>query len=291
MATQSDIEAHYDVDNDFFGLFLDEKYRAYTCAVWKNATNLVQAQTDKYDRISRYANIKPGHHVIDVGCGWGGYMNLLVDKYKAASVHGLTISTEQFNYVNSIKNANVSVDLCSWQNYRPIGKKFDSIVSVCAFEHFASVEDQMAFKQREIYRDFFEWCLDISTDDAQVAMQTIITTRMPINITELKDTKYILNKVFPGSALSSISDIQAAILDKYEISAVKRIGLDYVKTVDEWNKKLIQNKDIIVLKYSQELFDHYRNYFDAARRCLITGYADLYQVSLKRAKPVRVFMR
>ena len=57
MATQADIEAHYDVDNDFFGLFLDEKYRAYTCAVWEKANDLEQAQTDKYDRICKYANV------------------------------------------------------------------------------------------------------------------------------------------------------------------------------------------------------------------------------------------
>ena len=88
--------------------------------------------------------------------------------------------------------------------------------------------------------------------------------------------------------MSSISDIQAAIVDKYEISAANRIGQDYVRTVTEWDKKLELNKEIIIDRYGQGLFEHYRTYFDAARRCLETGYADLYQVSLKRAKSVRV---
>jgi cyclopropane-fatty-acyl-phospholipid synthase len=291
MATQADIEAHYDVDNEFFGLFLDEKYRAYTCAVWEKANDLEQAQTDKYDRICNYANVQNGHHVMDVGCGWGGLMNLIADKYSNTHVHGLTISTEQFNYVNNIKKPNVSASLSSWRDYATPSRKFDSIVTVCAFEHFASVEDQAAAQQRDIYKDFFDWCLSISTDDAQIALQTIVVTRPPNNLTELRDTRYILEKVFPGSALSSISDIQAAIVDKYEISAANRIGHDYVRTVTEWDKKLELNKEIIKERYGQGLFEHYRTYFDAARRCLETGYADLYQVSLKRATPIRVLSR
>ena len=288
MATQADIEAHYDVDNEFFALFLDEKYRAYTCAVWEKATNLEQAQTDKYNRICQYANVQPNHHVLDVGCGWGGLMNLIADKYTNTHVHGLTISTEQFNHVSKIKKPNVTVNLCSWQDYPPPDRKFDSIVTVCAFEHFASVENQAASQQRQIYSDFFDWCLSVSTEDAQIALQTIVVTRPPNNLTELRDTRYILEKVFPGSALSSISDIQAAIVDKYEISAANRIGQDYVRTVTEWDKKLVLNKEIVIDRYGQGLFEHYRTYFDAARRCLETGYADLYQVSLKRAKSVRV---
>lgn len=291
MATQADIEAHYDVDNNFFALFLDEKYRAYTCAVWEKATNLEQAQTDKYNRICQYANVQPTHRVLDVGCGWGGLMNLITEKYTGAHVHGLTISTEQFNHVNKIKKPNVSVSLCSWQDYPPPDRKFDSIVTVCAFEHFASVENQAASQQREIYRDFFDWCLSVSTADAQIALQTIVVTRPPNNLTELRDSRYILEKVFPGSALSSISDIQAAIVDKYEISAANRIGQDYVRTVTEWDKKLELNKEIIKERYGQGLFEHYRTYFDAARRCLQTGYADLYQVSLKRATPIRVLSK
>lgn len=288
MATQADIEAHYDVDNDFFGLFLDEKYRAYTCAVWEKANDLEQAQTDKYDRICKYANVQNGHHVMDVGCGWGGLMNLIADKYTNTHVHGLTISTEQFNYVNNIKKPNVSVNLCSWRDYVTPKCKFNSIVTVCAFEHFASVEDQAKSQQRDIYKDFFDWCLSISTDDAQIALQTIVVTRAPNNLTELRDTRYILEQVFPGSALSSISDIQAAIVDKYEISAANRIGQDYVRTVTEWDKKLELNRDVVIARYGQALFEHYRTYFDAARRCLETGYADLYQISLRRAKSIKV---
>lgn len=291
MASQADIAHHYDVDNDFFALFLDKKYRAYSCGVWEKAVDLEQAQEDKFDRLCRYANVSQDHHVIEIGCGWGGLMNTIVEKYPNTHVHGLTLSKEQFKFINTTSKPNISLELCSWQDYTPPERKFDSIISIGAFEHFASFEDQAASRQRDIYKIFFDWCLSISTADAQIGLQTIVISRAPNTLSELRDSRYLLDKVFPGSALPSISDIQAAIIDKYEISAVRRIGLDYARTLLEWNKRLELNKDKIVEHYGQELYDHYRTYFDAARRCFETGYVDLYQVSLKRVKPLRILSK
>ena len=288
MATQSDIEAHYDVDNDFFTLFLDKKYLAYTTGIWGKANNLEQAQEDKFDRLSKFANIKPNSQVMDVGCGWGGFMYDIVDKNLGANVHGLTISTEQFNYIKNVDKDNVTVELLPWQSY-PVSKekKYDAIVSVCAFEHFATLEENIANRHRKVYEDFFDWCLSISTPDAQFALQTIVITRPPNDLVELRGSKY-LQKVFPGSAMATISDIQAAIVDRYEIAELTRIGQDYVPTLTEWNNRLEQNKDLIIEKYGQDLFDHYTKYFTGARSCFETGYLDVVQISLKRAKSVRV---
>jgi cyclopropane-fatty-acyl-phospholipid synthase len=288
MASKADIEHHYDVDNEFFALFLDKKYRAYSCGVWKKATDLEQAQEDKFKRLCHYANVTQGDHVIDIGCGWGGLMHYIVDKYPNAQVHGLTLSTQQFEYVNHDRNQNLSVDLCSWQDYLVPERKFDSIISIGAFEHFASFKDQAGSQQRDIYQTFFDWCQSISTPEAQIGLQTIVIARAPNSVSELRDSRYLLNKVFPGSALPSISDIQAAIIDKYEISAVSRIGLDYARTLNEWKQRLVLNKEIIIERFGQHLFDHYSIYFDAAQRCFESGYVDLYQVSLKRVKPLRI---
>jgi len=291
MASKADIEHHYDVDNDFFALFLDKKYRAYSCGVWETALDLEQAQEDKLDRLCHYVNVMQGHQVIDIGCGWGGLMNRITEKYPNTHVHGLTLSTQQFEYVNSVRSSSLSVELCSWQDYLAPVRKFDSIISIGAFEHFASFEDHAASRQRDIYKTFFDWCLNISTSDAQIGLQTIVISRAPNSLSELRDSRYLLDKVFPGSALPSISDIQAAIIDKYEISAVRRIGLDYARTLSEWNTRLELNKDKILEHYGQILFDHYQTYFDSAQRCFESGYVDLYQVSLRRVKPLRVLSK
>lgn len=291
MATQADIEHHYDVNNDFFALFLDKKYRAYSCAVWENAANLEQAQEAKLDRLCRFANVQPNQHVLDIGCGWGGLMSNILEKYSNTHVHGLTLSTEQFEYVKSQAKTNQSLDLQSWQDYQVPERKFDSIISIGAFEHFASFEDHAASRQREIYKTFFDWCLNASTPDAQIGLQTIVISRAPYTLSELRDSRYLLDQVFPGSALPSISDIQAAVIDKYEISAVSRIGFDYARTLTEWNARLVLNENIIVKQYGQALFDHYRTYFDACIRCFESGYIDLYQASLKRVKPLRILSK
>lgn len=291
MATQADIEAHYDEGNDFYGLFLDKDYRVYTCAVWKTATTLEQAQIDKMQRISRYANIETGDYVMDVGCGFGGLMRYIAKNYSNSKVHGVTLSSNQAEYIQTNPFNNVSVDLCSWEDYKHEGKKVDAIVSVCALEHFATFEDSTLGRQRDIYRNFFDWCLNISTDEAQIGMQTIILTRPPENLTELQDSTFLREEVFPGSALSTISDIQAAIDGRYEISEAKRVGLDYARTLAEWKKRLELNQSIAIEKFGQELYDHYIKYFDAAGRCFEVGYWDVFQASLRRTTSPRVLSK
>lgn len=291
MATQADIESHYDVDNDFFKLFLDEKYLGYTCGVWDNATNLEESQIDKFQRLADYANVQPGHKVMDVGCGWGGLLSYIADKYAGSKAHGVTLSSNQAEYINNLHKTNVSADNCSWEDYAQPERKYDAILSVCALEHFATHEESTANVQREIYKTFFDWCLNVSTSDAQIGLQSIVITRPPNNLAELKASKYLQEKVFPGSALSCISDIQASIIDKYEISAANRIGLDYVTTLAEWKKNLVKNKSVIIERYGKELFDHYIIYFDSATICFQNGYWDVYQASLTRATPIRVLSR
>jgi cyclopropane-fatty-acyl-phospholipid synthase len=288
MATKVDIEHHYDVDNDFFALFLDEKYRAYSCGVWKNASTLEQAQKNKIDRLCRYANVQENHHVIDIGCGWGGVMSHVLENYPNTQVKGLTLSTQQFEYVNNLKLANSSVELRAWQDFALPERKFDSVISISAFEHFASFKDHLESRQRDVYKSFFDWCLNVSTPQAQLGLQTIVISRAPNSISEVRDTRYLLDKVFPGSALPSISDIQASVIDKYEISAIRRIGLDYARTLSEWQKRLEQHKDNVILKYGQGLYDHYQVYFDASQRCFESGYIDLVQISLKRVEQLRI---
>ncbi|HEY8085910.1 MAG TPA: cyclopropane-fatty-acyl-phospholipid synthase family protein [Methylophilaceae bacterium] len=291
MATQQDIQSHYDVDNDFFALFLDTVYRAYSCGVWKTATTLEQAQLHKLDRICRFAHVAGQQRVLDVGCGWGGLMRHIASNFPGTQVHGLTLSTEQYQYILSHFTPGISVDLRSWRDCKEPYSKFDSIVSVGAFEHFATIEDHSASQHRQVYADFFDWCSSISTDDAHIGLQSIVINRAPNSISEVRDSRYLLNKVFPGSALPSVSDVQAAIVDKYEIASIKLIGQDYARTLTEWDKRLNAHREHIVQKYGQPLFDHYRTYFEAARSCFETGYVDLMQVSLRKAKPIKILAR
>lgn len=288
MATQEEIEQHYDIDNEFYALILDDKYLGYTCGVWDKADNIEQSQADKFARLCRYAHVKPNSKVLDVGCGWGGLSTYIGESFSNTKVHGLTLSTKQLEYIKNAKNPIASVELSAWQNFTSPEPKFDAVISIGCLEHFATYEDSISGKQREIYKNFFDWCLSVTTPEAYVGLQTIIITRLPNNISELRDS-WLVHKIFPGSALASISDIQEAVTDKYEISEVSRIGHDYVPTLQAWIDKMVLNKDELCSRYGEELYNQYIEYFEGAKRCFQTGYFDLYQVSLKRAQPTRIF--
>lgn len=282
MATQADIAYHYDVANDFYAAFLDRDHRAYSCGVWKTAQTLEEAQVAKLDRLCRYAHVSAGDRVLDVGCGWGGLMHHAVSQFGAASAHGLTLSTDQYNYVRANASSAITVDLRSWADFPPMATGCDAVVSIGAFEHFASMEDRRLKRHRELYRHFFDWCRRVSTADAYVGLQTIVAARPPANLAEARDTRFLLEQIFPGSALPTVSDIQAASLDLYEISSAKRIGQDYARTLEHWDERLLVHRETIVENYGVDVFEHYHTYFQSAIRGFQSGVVDLLQISLKR---------
>ena len=97
------------------------------------------------------------------------------DRYPTAHVHGLTLSTKQIDYIDSLKLTSNSVELRAWQNYSPPEHKFDAITCIGCLEHFATYEDSAEGRQRDIYKNFFDWCLSVTTPEAQIGLQTIVT--------------------------------------------------------------------------------------------------------------------
>lgn len=89
------------------------------------------------------------------------------------------------------------------------------------------------------------------------------------------------DKVFPGSALPSISDVQAAYLDVYELLEFRRIGKDYARTLAVWCERLEASRDQAIDAFGEATFNHYVHYFKAAERSFDAGVTDLLQVSLR----------
>ncbi|MDA9444356.1 cyclopropane-mycolic acid synthase [Bradyrhizobium sp. CCBAU 51745] len=282
MATQAEISYHYDVDNDFYAAFLDKDHMAYSCGVWDGALDLEHAQKQKLARIASFARVKASDRVMDVGCGWGGLIRYALDELGAASAVGLTLSNDQFAYISGRSREAIRVELRSWADYPTPTEKFDAVMSVGAFEHFASMEDRAENVHRDVYRKFFQWCSDISVDKASLGLQTIISTRPPRDLSEVRDVRFLLEDVFRGSALPYIDDVLEASNGVYEVMELRRIGKDYSRTLSEWKARLIKSRAKVIDRYGESLFHHYERYFDSSERVFNSGLVDLLQVSLRK---------
>ena len=280
MATSEDIQFHYDVDNAFYAIFLDREFRAYSCGVWDEASTLEEAQRAKIDRICRFAALEAGARLLDIGCGWGGLMAHAIGAYDVRSAHGLTLSNDQLAHIAAEASPQVSAELQSWRDHHP-QQPYDAITSVGAFEHFVSRAERMAGRQIEIYRDFFSSCRSVSTASACMGLQSIVTARNPVTLQEARDARYLLDKVFPGSALPTEADIHAGSAGLYEAAEIRRIGKDYARTLACWRERLLEQHEFATVQFGTEVVDHYLRYFEAAERSFDSGVTDLVQMSLR----------
>jgi cyclopropane-fatty-acyl-phospholipid synthase len=152
-------EKHYDLGNDLFGAMLDKRMN-YSCAYWKNATSLEEAQENKLELICRKLYLKPGMRILDIGCGWSAFGKYAVEKYNVKVV-GITVSKEQVALGKELcKGLNVEIRL---QDYREVNDQFDRIVSVGMIEH-------VGYKN---YRDYFRIAHKNLVDDGLFLLHTI----------------------------------------------------------------------------------------------------------------------
>ena len=142
-----DVQAHYDLSDDFFRLFLDPT-QTYSCAYFeRDDMTLEEAQLAKIDLSLGKLGLEPGMTLLDVGCGWGATIRRAVEKYDV-NVVGLTLSRNQQAHVQTVLDSLDSprskrVLLQGWEQFH---EPVDRIVSIGAFEHFG----------RDRYDDFFK---------------------------------------------------------------------------------------------------------------------------------------
>src|SRR5690349_6345876 len=165
-----DVQAHYDLSDDFFGLFQDPS-RTYSCAFYaRDDMTLEQAQLAKIDLALDKLNLQPGMTLLDVGCGWGALMKRAIEKYDT-NVIGLTLSRNQYAYTQNLLDTvdtdrSHQVYLQGWEQFdHPV----DRIVSIEAFEAFG--------KSR--YAAFFEMAHRLLPAAGSMVVETIFTH--PIN--------------------------------------------------------------------------------------------------------------
>jgi len=203
---------------------------------------LEQAQRKKHEFITENLNIKKGSKVLDMGCGWGPYLNFI--SKQGADAIGLTLSKGQYKACR--KNGfNVYIKDVRTVVPEDFGM-FDAVVSVGAFEHFCSIEDFKEGNQEKIYRDFFNTVYNLLPKGSRFYLQTMTFTNNMIkpdafNIhADKKSKEYIcalIEKLFPGSWLPYESDMILRNAEPFfKVINISSGKLDYIETILQWRK-------------------------------------------------------
>src|SRR5688572_8803817 len=143
------VEHHYDIGNDLYEAMLGESM-SYTCAYWKGAKSLDEAQRAKLDLVCRKLALRPGMKVLELGCGWGTFARFAAENY-GAQVTGYTLSKEQLALGKELCKG-LPVDL-RLEDYRKARGKYDRVVSIGMMEH-------VGYKNHRAYFETVDRCLE-----------------------------------------------------------------------------------------------------------------------------------
>ncbi|MGH3562705.1 MAG: cyclopropane mycolic acid synthase family methyltransferase [Mycobacterium sp.] len=278
------IQAHYDLSDDFFGLFQDPT-RTYSSAYFeRDDMTLEQAQIAKIDLALGKLGLQPGMTLLDIGCGWGATMRRAIEKYDV-NVIGLTLSKNQalhvqqmFDELDSPRTRRVLLE--GWEQFH---EPVDRIVSIGAFEHFGY----------ERYDDFFTMAYNALPADGAMLLHTItvlqgkqfIERGLPLTMKGARFTKFILTEIFPGGRLPSIEQVEehAARAD-FTVSRIQSLQPHYARTLDQWAEALKAHKSEAIAIQSEEVYDRYMRYLTGCAEQFRLGYIDVNQFTLAKQK-------
>jgi len=278
----NDVQAHYDLSDDFFRLFLDPT-QTYSCAYFeRDDMTLEDAQIAKIDLALGKLGLQPGMTLLDVGCGWGATMMRAVQSYDV-NVVGLTLSRNQADHVEQLIAKSESarshrILLQGWEQY---DEPVDRIVSIGAFEHFG----------HERYDAFFAKAYRLLPDDGIMLLHSITgllpkdvhERGLPISFTFARFLKFMLTEIFPGGRLPSIPMVQErASANGFTVTRVQSLQQHYAKTLDIWSAALEAHKDEAVALQSKEVYERYIKYLTGCAEMFRIGYIDVNQFTLAK---------
>jgi len=248
------IRYHYDVGHDFYRLWLDESL-TYSAAMWgAGGEALATAQRAKLDYHLRNVSLPPGGRLLDVGCGWGSLLYRAREQVDLSAAVGLTLSEDQARYIEAHPAPNVCVQRESWTDHDP-QEKYDGIVSIGAFEHFAD-PCQSREQRLQVYRRFFESCRAWIAPHGAVSLQTIVYADM--DATEAN--KFIAEEIFPRAELPRPYELFEAADRIFEIVSYRNDRLDYGATCEAWLANLRRRRTDAIEVAGEDTVARYERY-------------------------------
>lgn len=241
--SRKNISAHYDLGNDFFGLFLDPTLM-YSSAIYPSPqASLEDAAVYKLDRIAQKLNLTEDDHVLEIGTGWGGFA-IHAAKHYGCKVTTTTISQEQFNLAKArVKEAGLEGKVTLLlQDYRDLKGEFDKLVSIEMVEAVG----------HQYLNTYFQQCAKLLKPDGAMLLQAITMSDQNYD-SAVREVDFIKKFIFPGGFLPSItrmSDSICRFTDK-KIINIEDIGGHYARTLADWRYRFSTRvRDVKALGYS-----------------------------------------
>lgn len=262
--SQDNVHHHYDVSNDFYRLWLDERM-LYTCAYYAQPEfTLEQAQAAKMDHIARKLELEPGMRVLEVGCGWGG-LALHFARHYGVSVSAYNISKEQLKFARQRAGEEGLADQIDFieADYRTATGSFDRFVSVGMLEHVGP-------PQYGELGSVVQRCLE---PDGLGLIHSIGRNRpAPLNA-------WIDRRIFPGAYPPSLSQM-SAIFDPHSLSVldVENLRLHYAKTLRHWLDRFDASRGAVAELFDETFVRLWRFYLSGSIAAFLSGELQLFQV-------------
>ncbi|BBX41150.1 cyclopropane mycolic acid synthase family methyltransferase [Mycobacterium simiae] len=278
-----DVQAHYDLSDDFFRLFLD-RTQMYTCAYWLGGEDMTleQAQIAKIDLSLGKLDLRPGMTLLDLGCGWGAAMKRAIERYDV-NVIGLTLSKNQATHAQQMLDELDSprskrVLLEGWERFH---EPVDRIVAIGPLEHVGY----------DRYTAFFERAYELLPAGGTFLLHTItvlsekeiIASGLPLTPAIVEFSDFMKTEIFPGGYLPTIDMVKEfSAKAGFKLKRRQSLQRHYAKTLDVWAEGLAAHKDEAIAIQSEEVYQRYMKYLTGCANLFRKGYTDLNQFTLRK---------
>jgi cyclopropane-fatty-acyl-phospholipid synthase len=288
-STLEEIQVGYDVSNEFFRLWLDEKMH-YSCAIFdEDNPTLELAQRNKCRILADFAEVAPDSLVLDVGCGWGANVEYLARERMVKRVHGITLSPAQYDEAVSRRLPGVQLWCTDYSKFTP-SERYDALVSIEMVDHLVSPQQQREGHAVAIYRDYFNCMAQWIKPGGYFGFQAILRDRVPRGRADLEDLQLTANVIFPGGLNPRLEQLVAASAPAWEILELVTSRENYGRTVAEWLRRMRANQATIMEKgWAQRLmsngdtvWNNYERYLSACVRAFDNHWSSCVLMRLRR---------
>ncbi len=271
---RKNISAHYDLGNEFYRLWLDETMTYSSALFHSGQEHLEKAQYQKYESIVDQMGVQPGDHVLEIGCGWGGFAEYAAAE-RGLRVTGLTISQEQHDYAVERVRAKGLQDRVEirMRDYRDERGLYDGIASIEMFEAVGE-------KYWPIY---FQVVRDRLKPGRNATLQ-IITIQDARFETYRKGVDFIQKHIFPGGMLPSPSALRDAVQRAgLQVQHSIEFGDSYSQTLRRWHDSFNERWDEISRLGFDDRFRRMWNlYLTSSAGSFQGGHCDVTQITITR---------